>query len=131
MNCGSDFTLKLKGTSKLTNIFDIDNALTISEAVAGGTVIINNSTGYALGAATVTVNGGTVKAKSENVVAINANLAVNGGAVYLAGAGDNAVNGTISGSATLYGWNGSAWDAATGVQYVTTDNSAAPSSWTW
>jgi hypothetical protein len=131
MNCGSDFTLKLKGTSKFTRIFDIGCALTISEAVAGGTVIINNSTGYALAAATVTVNGGTVKAKSENVVAINANLAVNGGAVYLAGAGDNAVNGTISGSATLYGWNGSAWDAATGVQYVTTDNSAAPSSWTW
>jgi len=131
MNCGSDFTLKLKGTSKFTNIFDTGYALTISEAVAGGTVIINNSTGYALGAATVTVNGGTVKAKSENVVAINANLAVNGGAVYLAGAGDNAVNGTISGSATLYGWNGSAWDAATGVQYVTTDNSAAPSSWAW
>lgn len=132
MNCGSDFTLKLKGTSKFTRIFDTGYALTISEAVAGGTVIINNSTGWALRAATVTVNGGTVKAKSENVAAINANLAVNGGAVYLAGAdGYNAVSGTISGSATLYGWNGGAWDAATGVQYVTTDNSAAPSSWTW
>lgn len=132
MNCGSDFTLKLKGTSKFTSIFDIGYALTISEAVAGGTVIINNSTGYALMAATVTVNGGTVKAKAQNN-AVNGNLAVNGGAVYLEGGNSVyiAVTGAISGSATLYGWNGSAWDAATGVQYVTTDNSAAPSTWTW
>lgn len=137
MNCGSDFTLKLKGTSKFERIYDIGEALTISEAVAGGTVIINNSTGYALGAATVTVNGGTVKAKSENAVAINANLAVNGGAVYLAGAdGQNAVSGTISGSATLYGYNGSAWGSITSgststARYVSTDDSAAPTSWTW
>lgn len=64
--------------------------------------------------------------------AVKGDLTVNGGAVYLEG-GDSvsAVNGAINGSATLYGWNGSAWDAATGVQYVTTDNNAAPSSWTW
>jgi len=130
MNCGSDFTLKLKGTSKFTRIIDIGYALTISEAVAGGTVIIN-STGYALGAATVTVNGGTVKVKSENAVAINANLAVNGGAVYLAGAGDNAVNGTISGSTTLYGWDGIAWGDNTASRYVSTDNSGDPTAWTW
>lgn len=155
---GYNVTIKLKGTSILYNINTLQAGVyypvTIGEAVAGGTLIINSNTTaitastvtidggtvifnsnnhYAL-FASLTVNGGTVKARSNSnnwKYAINGNLVVNDGAVYLAGCDYNAVNGTISGSATLYGWNGSAWDATTGVQYVTTDNSAAPSTWTW
>ena len=67
------------------------------------------------------------------------NLVINGGNVYLAGgAYEGAVDGTanVSGSVTLYGWNGSSWGAWDGdayppQQYVSTDNIANPSTWTW
>ena len=136
----TDMNLMLKGTSHLQTIMSVQKSLTIDEAEAGGTVIVNNSASYAIAATTVTVNGGTVKAKSTGSLnAVDGNLVVNDGNVYLAGAdGKNAVNGTITAGTgvTLYGWDGSEWGAATNVRYVTTDNTSGnpttPSAaWTW
>ena len=72
--------------------------------------------------------------------AVDGNLTVNGGAVYLEGSNgwhgdpEPAVDGsiTLGSGVTLYGWNGSTWGTTTSdMQYVSTDNSTVPSTWTW
>jgi hypothetical protein len=136
--------VKLKGTSRLGGIGS-NYSVTIDEAEAGGTLImvseiscISVYSGYS-----VTINGGTVKAKSTfemGGAAVDGNLTVNGGAVYLEGSNgwdgdpEPAVDGsiTLGSGVTLYGWNGSTWGTTTSdMQYVSTDNSTAPSAWTW
>lgn len=141
-------SIKLKGTSKLKYIgCNYGNNLTIDEAETGGTVILENDYS-ALDGSKVTINGGTVKAKSNNYYAVGCNLEVNGGNVYLAGGYDDyyggdqqAVWGTITAGAgvTLYEWN-SGWGAisssSSDKRYITTDNASGdpttPSAaWTW
>ena len=136
--------VKLKGTSRLGGIGS-NYSVTIDEAEAGGTLImvseiscISVYSGYS-----VTINGGTVKAKSTfemGGAAVDGNLTVNGGAVYLEGSNgmfgdpEPAVDGsiTLGSGVTLYGWNGSTWGTTTSdMHYVSTDNSTAPSAWTW
>ena len=137
---GKNVNVKLKGTSRLEWIGTSKN-VTIGEAEAGGTLILNCSDN-AISGSTVTINGGTVKAKTtdDDCATVYANnLVINGGNVYLAGgAYEGAVDGTanVSGSVTLYGWNGSSWGAWDGdayppQQYASTDNIANPSTWTW
>lgn len=130
--------VKLKGTSRLQFIVTSKN-VTIGEAAAGGTLILNSPNTYAIySSETVTINGGTVKAKTtnDNFATVSAdNLVINGGNVYLAGgAVKGAVDVTGDVSDSLYGWNGSSWgywDAGASQQYASTDNSANPSTWTW
>ena len=136
-----NMNIKLKGTSRLKEIFtntgaSNGNTVTIGKAAAGGTLILTGSTDPIRGK-TLTINGGTVKSQAtgdnwavylNNTVGV---LTINGGALYLAAGedGTQAVKGTVSG--TLYGWNGSAWVTYTNQRYATTDNSKAPSEWTW
>lgn len=133
----SNMTVKLKGTSKLESIQAYAApALIIDEAAPGGTVIIESDNYTPLDNDHVTINGGTVMARFNynDYEVVSGDLTVNGGAVYLAATGHvPAVYGTISGSVTLYGWNGSQWDSSdTATQYVTSDNtSGAPASWTY
>ena len=141
-------SIKLKGTSKLKYIgCNYGYNLTIDEAETGGTVILENDVS-ALDGSKVTINGGTVKAKSNDYYAVGCNLEVNGGNVYLAGGYDDyyggdqqAVWGTITAGAgvTLYEWN-SGWGAisssSSDKRYITTDNASGdpttPSAaWTW
>lgn len=131
-----NINIKLKGTSRLTKIDAYyNNTVTIGETAVGGTVILKGYDNLIQGKK-VTINGGTVKAKSNEgdgsviVVVDDGGLIINGGALYLqASASENsAVNKTASG---LYGWNGSAWVNYSEQQYATTDISAAPSTWTW
>ena len=114
-----------------------DKTLTIDAAEEGGEVIV--SSGYTLDSKTVTINGGTLKVKntSDSFSAIEGNLLVNGGAVYLDGGVKPAVSGSISAGSgvNIYGWNVSEWSEVISLtssnQYISTDNSAAPSTWTW
>ena len=138
--------IKLKGTSRLMEIFTNNGATsgktaTIGEAAAGGTLILTGSTDP-IRAKSFTINGGTVKSQAttgENwAVYLNNSvgvLTINGGALYLAAGqdGTEAVKGnTVSGSVTLYGWNGSAWVTYTDERYATTDNTSGnPTGWTW
>jgi hypothetical protein len=140
-------SIKLKGTSILKYIScNSEYNLTIDEAETGGTVILENDDSTTLDGSTVTINGGTVKAKSTGYRAVGCNLVVNGGNVYIAGGyygGDQqAVWGTITAGAgvTLYEWN-SGWGAISSSpsdkRYITTDNTSGdPTSptnpaWTW
>ena len=134
-----NINIKLKGTSRLKEIYTgdmINKTVTIGEAAAGGTLILTGSTDPIRGK-TLTINGGTVKSQATGdnwAVYLNNTagvLTINGGALYLAAGDDEtqAVKGTVSG--TLYGWNGSAWVTYTNQRYATTDNSKAPSEWTW
>ena len=129
-----NINVKLKGTSRLMGIYTQNACIIIGEAAAGGTVILVDED-IPLGASgtTITINGGTVKAKSSSYSALDSSLEVNGGAVYLeAGEGNAAVSAFASSSVTLYGWNGSAWETYSQDQrYLSTDNSKAPSQWTW
>ena len=133
----SNMTVKLKGTSKLESIQAYSApALIIDEAAPGGTVIIESDNLTPLDNNNVIINGGTVMARNndDGYEAVSGNLTVNGGAVYLAGGQyTSAVSGTISGSVTLYGRNGSQWDSSdTATQYVTSDNTSGdPASWTY
>ena len=128
--------VKLKGTNRLMAIHNFNASLTIDEAAAGGTlIVIANFDGPIIGP-TVTINGGIVKAKTEDEYgyAVSGSLVVNGGTVYLAGGDSNIAvyDGSVSGNVTSYGWDGSSWDSSyTDSQYVTTDNSGDPSAWTW
>ena len=128
-----NINVKLKGTSRLMGIYTQNAYIIIGEAEAGGTVILVDED-IPLGSpgTTITINGGTVKAKSS-YSALDSSLEVNGGAVYLeAGEDKTAVpGGAASGSVTLYGWNGSAWVTYTNQRYLSTDNSKAPTEWTW
>ena len=130
--------IKLKGTSMISSIrTNSDKTLTIDAAEEGGEVIV--SSGYTLDSKTVTINGGTLKVKntSDSFSAIEGNLLVNGGAVYLDGGVKPAVSGSISAGSgvNIYGWNVSEWSEVISLpssnQYISTDNSAAPSTWTW
>lgn len=132
----SKMTVKLKGTSKLESIqANSATELIIDEAASGGTVIIESDNLTPLDNSHVTINGGTVMARYNNddgYEAVSGNLTVNGGAVYLATQNASAVYGTISGSVTLYGWDGSDWVSDTAKQYVTSDNTSGnPASWTY
>ena len=134
----SNMTVKLKGTSKLESIQAIfATALIIDEAAPGGTVIIESDNLTPLDNDKVTINGGTVMARFnyDGFEAVSGNLAVNGGAVYLAAQNAPAVFGTITAGTgvTLYGWDGSQWDSSdTATQYVTSDNTSGnPASWTY
>ena len=80
-----NINVKLKGTSRLTHIASHESSMTIDEAVAGGTVILIYEEGSPLDGKSVTINGGTVKAKSGQLYAVDGDLTVNGGAIYLAG----------------------------------------------
>lgn len=140
-NIEKAMTVKLKGTSRL---FELGNgggaSVTIDAVEPGGTVIVTKIYNPLSGGPLI-INGGTVKAKATAAgYAVQGNLEVNGGAVYLAGHEYNsveypAVSGTITG--TLYGWDGSAWGAVTSgtssaAQYITTDNTSGdPTAWTW
>lgn len=134
ISSGRNVNLKLKGTSRLTQIFANNNKnVTIDKAADDGTLILQMGATYApldvFG--TVYIKGGTVKARNTgNYYAVYSNLNITGGAVYLAGGGyQKAVNGSVTG--TLYGWNGS-WGSYSSQQYATTDNTSGnPSSWTW
>ena len=125
--------VKLKGTSRLKGIYDQNADVNIGEAEAGGTVIfVDESSPLGGSGTTITINGGTVKAKTSSFSALYNALEVNSGAVYLEAAeGYGAVDGSASGSVTLYGWNGSAWVTYSDHRYLSTDNSKAPSEWTW
>ena len=130
-----NINVKLKGTSRLMGIYTRADII-IGEAAAGGTVIlVDENTPLGASGATITINGGTVKAKTSYYSALYDMLKVNGGAVYLeAGDGYSAVSISAEGSVTLYGWNGSAWVTYSQEQdhrYLSTDNSKAPSQWTW
>lgn len=135
-------TVKLKGTSKLTQIATTASGknLTIDKAAADGTVILKMNSGSetpldAYG--TITINGGTVKAKQEgNFYVVYPNVVINGGAVYLARQNLGQIiplSNNISGSVTIYSWNGSWNNFNKTCQYASTDNSSGnnPSSWTW
>ncbi|GEM_PF-3827687 len=129
-----NINVKLKGTSRLMGIYTQNAYIIIGEAAAGGTMIlVDESTPLGASGATITINGGTVKAKNSSYSALDSILEVNGGAVYLEAGEDNAaVSASASGSVTLYGWNGSAWETYTqDHRYLSTDNSKAPSEWTW
>lgn len=127
-----NINVKLKGTSRLMGIYTQNVNVTIGEAEAGGTVILVDESPLGGNATTVTINGGTVKAKATASSTVYSMLEVNGGAVYLEAAEDSkAVSISASGSVTLYGWNGSAWETYTDHRYLSTDNSKAPSQWTW
>ena len=126
-------TVRLKGTSKLAYInIQVDQPVTIEEAAAGGTVIISSdyNTEAIYTPSLIIINSGTVKAKCDPY-AVLGNLEVNGGNVYLAGINSMAVCGTISGTATLYGWDGSVWENdLDGKKYITTDNTSGnPTAW--
>lgn len=124
--------VKLKGTSRLAGIYGLNAHINIGEAAAGGTVILFEESPLGGSGATITINGGTVKAKTTAFSVVYSSLEVNGGAVYLEAAEDEAaVGGSASGSVTLYGWNGSAWETYTDQRYLSTDNSKAPTEWTW
>ena len=125
--------VKLKGTSRLKGIYDQNADVNIGEAEAGGTVIlVDESSPLGGSGTTITINGGTVKAKTSSFSALYNALEVNSGAVYLEAAeGYGAVDGSASGSVTLYGWDGSAWVTYSDHRYLSTDNSKAPSEWTW
>lgn len=124
--------VKLKGTSRLAGIYGLNAFINIGEAAAGGTVILFEESPLGGSGATITINGGTVKAKTTAFSTVYSSLEVNGGAVYLEAAEDEAaVDGDASGSVTLYGWNGSAWETYSEHRYLSTDNSKAPSEWTW
>ena len=125
--------VKLKGTSRLKGIYDQNADVNIGEAEAGGTVIlVDESSPLGGSGTTITINGGTVKAKTSSFSALYNALEVNSGAVYLEAAeGYGAVDGSASGSVTLYGWNGSAWVTYSDHRYLSTDNGKAPSEWTW
>ena len=130
----SSMIVKLKGTSKLESIDGYNaTALIIDEAAPGGTVIIESDNYTPLDNNDVTINGGTVMARNNDGEAVSGDLTVNGGAVYLATQSVPAVGGSISGSVTLYGWDGSQWDSSdTATQYVTSDNTSGdPASWTY
>ena len=125
-----------------------NKTVTIGEAEPGGMVTIINEL-MPLFASTVTINGGTVKAKCSGDLVISytvwGNLVVNGGAVYLAGGAysspvpgeADAVNGSVSGSVNIYGWfdDVSQWvlySTNRVYRYVTTDvNSGNPANWSW
>lgn len=127
-----NINVKLKGTSRLMGIYTQNVNVTIGEAEAGGTVILVDESPLGGNATTITINGGTVKAKATASSTVYSMLEVNGGAVYLEAAEDSkAVSISASGSVTLYGWNGSAWETYTDHRYLSTDNSKAPSQWTW
>ena len=125
--------VKLKGTSRLKGIYDQNADVNIGEAEAGGTVIlVDESSPLGGSGTTITINGGTVKAKTSSFSALYNALEVNSGAVYLEAAeGYGAVDGSASCCVTLYGWNGSAWVTYSDHRYLSTDNSKAPSEWTW
>ena len=134
---GHRVNVKLKGTSQLYWI-GTSETVTIDAAASGGTVILSGSDSRPLSGLTVTINGGTVKAKATGNMARNAvdgNLVINGGAVYLDGGtrhgeDNEAVGDTVTG--TLYGWNGSAWINYSGQRYATTDNTSGdPANWSW
>ena len=135
---GKRVNVKLKGTSQLYWI-GTSETVTIDAAASGGTVILSGSNIEPLSGSTVTINGGTVKAKATGDRARNAverNLVINGGAVYLDGGtsshgrDNDAVSGTVTG--TLYGWNGSAWINYSSQRYATTDNTSGdPANWSW
>jgi hypothetical protein len=138
-----NINIKLKGTSRLKGIVtdETNYTVTIGEAAAGGTVIVKGADYAAIIGKTVTINGGTVKAKGggeDNAVYTPGAFIINGGALYLAaGIEDNdAVSGsiTLGTGVTLYGWDGSDWiSSSTGKQYVTTDNNSGDpdTDWTW
>ena len=127
--------LKLKGTSRLTQIFANNNKnVTIDKAADDGTLIlqIGGSDSPLDVFGTVYIKGGTVKARCTGYMpAVYSNLNISGGAVYLAGGtAAKAVHYNVTG--TLYGWNGSGWGNYSSQQYATTDNTSGnPSSWTW
>ncbi|UPS44116.1 hypothetical protein M1D30_11145 [Prevotella sp. E15-22] len=124
--------VKLKGTSRLAGIYDQNADIIIGEAAAGGTVILFDESPLGGNGTTITINGGTVKAKASASSAVYDMLEVNGGAVYIEAAEDSkAVSIDASGSVTLYGWNGSAWETYKDHRYLSTDNSKAPTEWTW
>ena len=124
--------VKLKGTSRLGGIYGQNAYIIIGEAAAGGTVIlVNENTPLGASGTTITINGGTVKAKTSSYSALDSSLEVNGGAVYLEAGEGHAAAGYTDGSVTLYGWNGSAWVTYTNQRYLSTDNSKAPTEWTW
>ncbi len=148
---GHHVNLKLAGKSRLKSITASETtSVTIGEAEPGGMVTIINEL-MPLFASTVTINGGTVKAKCSGDFVISytvwGNLVVNGGAVYLAGGAysspvpgeADAVNGSVSGSVPIYswfdqqgqrGWN--IYPANNVNRYVTTDvNSGNPANWSW
>ena len=129
--------LKLKGTSRLTQIYANNSKnVTIDKAADDGTLILQMSgTNSPLDVfGTVYIKGGTVKARNTgNRYAVYSNLNITGGAVYLAGGNTKAVQGTVTTAAgiTLYGWSGTAWRNSSNDVYETTDNTGSPSSWTW
>lgn len=140
-NDNYNINIKLKGTSRLTKIdAGYYKTVTIGEAAVGGTVILKGVDDNLIKGKTVTINGGTVKAKANEGSAVyvenNGDLIIKGGALYLQAGGSDypAVGKTASDDVTLYGWDGSSWGAYTAgaeQKYATTDTSAAPSTWTW
>lgn len=140
-NDNYNINIKLKGTSRLTKIdAGYYKTVTIGETAVGGTVIVKGADENLIKGKTVTINGGTVKAKANEGSAVyvenNGDLIIKGGALYLQAGGSDypAVGKTASGDVTLYGWDGSSWGAYTAgaeQKYATTDTSAAPSTWTW
>lgn len=140
-NDNYNINIKLKGTSRLTKIdAGYYKTVTIGETAVGGTVIVKGADDNLIKGKTVTINGGTVKAKANEGSAVyvenNGDLIIKGGALYLQAGGSDypAVGKTASGDVTLYGWDGSSWGAYTAgaeQKYATTDTSAAPSTWTW
>ena len=140
-NMDQNMTVKLRGTSKLATLGNGGgtSSVTIEAVEAGSTVVVSNM-GPALSGSPLTINSGTVKAKSTMMNAVVGGLVVNGGSVYLAGGymSDDvpAVAGSITGSATLYGWDGSWGSITSDKRYITTDNTSGdpttPSAaWTW
>ena len=146
---GHHVNLKLAGKSRLKSITASETtSVTIGEAEPGGMVTIISEL-MPLFASTVTINGGTVKAKCSGDLVISytvwGNLVVNGGAVYLAGGAysspvpgeADAVNGSVSGSVNIYGWFDDVFQWAQYstnrvYRYVTTDvNSGNPANWSW
>ena len=134
-----NYTVKLKGTSKLAFLGDNNTvSITIEEAMSGGTLVLSNDDDVLFAGYGIIINSGTVKVKytgtDNRYYAVRSNLTVNGGAVYIDGGINRAVTGTITG--TLYEWNSSAWSAVTSgssssKRYISTDNITDPTSWTW
>lgn len=133
----NNVNIKLKGTSKVASLIVASNkTLTIDQAAANSTLIVTSGSFTLKGESTI-INGGTLKVKNTGSLfsAIEGDLIVNGGVVYLDGGSQKAVGSRITNvGVPLYHWNDQ-WvellSNASDKQYVTTDNSAAPSTWTW